>query len=399
MNIKICSTILILNSFSRGLLIPTMTLLLLNKGLTLSQITALLGLYSLIVICLELPTGIMADLLGRKKVFIISLFISLISLFIMFIFNNIIMLSLVFVFNGISRALSSGSVDALYIDWYNDIYGKENLSKAMTNLSVIETTGLAFGAIIGGVLPNLSERFLYVTSIYDLSIILKFISILVVAILSIKFIKEYEIIKESNKVSIKKHIKTSISILKTNKILILIFISIFSTGFFLFLLETYWQPQLLSLLPNDAMLWIFGIVSSLCFILAMCGNLISEVITIKYRVKSITLYKLSRIFLGLIIIMMATQNNYLLFIVFYALVYLVLGLANISEGVIINSIIPSENRASILSFNSLIVQLGSLLASFISSFFINYVSISLIWMVGAIGVIIAIIILISNSKK
>lgn len=399
MNIKICSLILTLNSFSGGILIPVMTLLLLSKGLSLSQVTLLLGLYSLIVIVLEVPTGVASDLLGRKKVFVFSLCSLLVTLFIMFVFDNIIMLSLAFIFYGISRALSSGSLDALYIDWHSEIYGKEKLPRAMTNLSIIETIGLAFGAIIGGFLPSLSQRYFTIGGTYDLNLIVKLVLTSIVIILSILFVKEYDLVKESKKVSIKKHVQTTILIVKGNKILLLIFVSVFSTGFFLFLLETYWQPHLVSLIPSDGMLWILGIVSCLYFLSAIMGNLLSEKLTIKYKLSPIKLYKISRILLAFTIIIMAMQNNYLSFIAFYALTYLSFGVSNIPEGVIINSITPSENRSSILSFNSLIVQLGCLAASFISSFLIKYISISLIWIVGAIGVILAIAIFIFKSKE
>ena len=399
MNLKIFSLILILNSFSAGILIPVMTLLLLNKELSLSQVTLLLGLYSLIVIVLEIPTGVAADLLGRKRIFIFSLCSLLITLVIMFMFNDIIMLMVAFIFYGISRALSSGSLDALYIDWHSDICGKENLAKAMTSLSIIETIGLAFGSIIGGILPSFSQKHFTKIGIYDLNIIIKLILTSIVVILTLLFVKEYDLVKKSKKVSLKKHLKTNISIVKSNKILLLIFASVFSTGFFLFLLETYWQPHLVNLINNDDMLWILGIVSGLYLISTMFGNLLSEKLKIKYKLSPLKLYKISRILLALVMVIMAVQNNYLSFIAFYALIYLLFGISNIPEGVIINSIAPSENRSSILSFNSLTVQLGSLAASFISSFLIKYISISFIWIVGAVGVILTITLLIFKSRE
>ena len=401
MNIKICSIILQLNSFSGGILVPIMTLLLLDKGLDLSQVALLLSLYSLTVICLEIPTGIASDLLGRKKVYIFSLFSSLIALFIMFIFNNVVILALAFIFYGVGRSLSSGSLDALYIDWYNEIHGKEKLSKAMINLSIIETLGLAFGAMIGGILPSISDKYLPIVGAYGLNIIIKFILTLIIILLSIIFVKEYSLVKEVEKISIKKHVLTSISVIRGNEVLTLIFISVFSTGFFLFLLETYWQPQLVSLILNDSLLWILGIVSCLYFICVMIGNLLSQRITMKYKINPIKVYSISRILLAIVIIVMSVQNKYYLFIAFYSLTYLFLGISNIPEGVLINSIASSENRSSILSFNSLIAQLGSLTASFISIFLIKYLSISILWIIGAAIVFIVSLIFfirVKNSK-
>ncbi len=62
--------------FMTGLLIPVLTLLLLKKGLSLFQVGIALGVYSGFAILFELPTGGLADSIGRKRVYLISLVVS-----------------------------------------------------------------------------------------------------------------------------------------------------------------------------------------------------------------------------------------------------------------------------------------------------------------------------------
>lgn len=69
MNTRIFSIILAINSFSGGLTVPILSLLFIQKGLNLAQISIVIGLYSLSVIILEIPTGIASDFLGRKRCF------------------------------------------------------------------------------------------------------------------------------------------------------------------------------------------------------------------------------------------------------------------------------------------------------------------------------------------
>jgi len=54
--------------FIVGLLIPVMALLQLEKGLDLFQIGITIAVYSGTVILLELPTGGLADAIGRKSI-------------------------------------------------------------------------------------------------------------------------------------------------------------------------------------------------------------------------------------------------------------------------------------------------------------------------------------------
>jgi predicted MFS family arabinose efflux permease len=70
-------------------------------------------------------------------------------------------------------------------------------------------------------------------------------------------------------------------------------------------------------------------------------------------------------------------------------------MANVPENVILNSEIPSKIRASALSVNSLILQLGGLTGSLINSFIINYISIPALWMIAA-GVILITVLIISK---
>lgn len=391
MNTKACSLILCINSFSGGILVPCLTLFFINKGLTLSEVSIILGIYALSIIVMEVPSGIAADLLGRKKIFCISLLTLMAFLIIMLYFNNFIVLSLGIIFYGISKAFSSGSLDALYIDWYNDIYGKEKLSKAMTNLLVLETIGLALGSVIGGILPSICQKFFSYMNTYDLNIILKIILTCITAILTSLFIKEFKMSHTNEDISLNTHLKHNILLIKNNRTLLLMFISLFSTGFFLLLLETYWQPQLLALLPNENMLWILGVISFLYFISNMVGSLAADKISHIFNGSSQKIYILSRVLLSVVIIMMSFQKNYILFIIFYSLTYFIFGIANVPEGVIINSMIPNENRASILSFSSLVSEIGCLASSFIGSILINYISISQIWIIGSICIFISIL--------
>ncbi len=107
------------------------------------------------------------------------------------------------------------------------------------------------------------------------------------------------------------------------------------------------------------------------------------------------MYLILRTMLVSSLIVAALQLNAYSFIVFYTLIYLFLGMSNIPENVILNSEIPGNIRASVLSVNSLVLQMGGLTGSLINSFIINYISIPVLWMIAA-GVILFAVLIISN---
>ena len=63
-----------------GLVIPVLVLLLRARGIELPVIGALFAVYTIVVIVLELPTGSLADVLGRRRTLVLSRILYIASL-------------------------------------------------------------------------------------------------------------------------------------------------------------------------------------------------------------------------------------------------------------------------------------------------------------------------------
>lgn len=382
MKLKIYSIILFINNYISGLLAPVLSLLLLEKGATISNLSIILGLYALTVIVLELPTGIIADVYGRKISFVISIIVSIISFLTILLGKGFIALSIGMILYGLSRALSSGSFDAMFIDYYIDNYGKDKIHNITTRLSVIEALGMSAGALSGGFIPAVAKSYFNMGT-YDLNVIIRLALAVAVVILSYIFIEEQKQEKLEERITIRQHVKNSYKIISKNSTIVCIFISVFSTGLFLSSLETYWQPYFIQLIPNNDSKFLLGLMAFLYFAAATLGSIASNKIikTNKFDTKKI--YITMRILLALSLILTALQTNVPVFIALYSSIYLLFGLANVPEGAILNKEIPSEVRASVLSVYSLAMQIGGLTGSFAYSILINYITIPQIWMTVA----------------
>jgi DHA1 family tetracycline resistance protein-like MFS transporter len=99
-----------------GLLIPVLVLLPLERGLTIAQIGSVVAIQGFVVLLLELPTGGLADALGRRPVLLIAGVINLASLALLVAADTIVLLALAYLLQGVYRALDSGPLESWFVD-------------------------------------------------------------------------------------------------------------------------------------------------------------------------------------------------------------------------------------------------------------------------------------------
>ncbi len=123
---------------------------------------------------------------------------------------------------------------------------------------------------------------------------------------------------------------------------------------------------------------------------AMLGSILSNKTIKKYKFNLRKMYLLMRGAIAILLILTALQTNIPMFISFYSSIYLMFGMANIPEGVILNHETPNEIRASVLSVNSFTMQIGGLSGSLLYSILIRFMSIPAIWIIAALLVLLTI---------
>ena len=100
-----------------GLFIPVIILIMTGRGFTLTQIGVVAAAQGLVVLCLELPTGGLADAVGRRPVLLGATAVDLVAVAVFaFWGRSLSLLLLVWALQGVYRALESGPLDAWYVD-------------------------------------------------------------------------------------------------------------------------------------------------------------------------------------------------------------------------------------------------------------------------------------------
>lgn len=350
--------ILLINHFSMGLMVPVLSLALLERGLSLPELALIFGIFSFTVFALEVPSGVLADLAGRKRIFIISCFFYAAALIFLLSARSLTLLIPVIILWGAGKAFSSGSLDALFIDSYIETHGTDTLPVVTSRLALLETAGISAGAFLGGFLPDINKEIFPFLGVYDLNIILRFAMIAAVIPLSIALIRETRM-RERRSVPFKRHISESFKIVRTNRVVLLLTLGLFLGGLFLFTLETYWQPAYTSLRTPD---WTLGLLSFGCFLFASLGNIIVKRIFLRRQSRLHIGYIVSRLLLFAALTVFSLQKSAAGFGVMFFMIYFLFGGANMAESTMLNTQIPCDKRASLLSFASFAFQAGGLAA-------------------------------------
>jgi MFS family permease len=137
---------------------PIRILYLLSFGMSYAQIAMMELAASIAIILLEIPSGILADLLGRKLSRLISYGLS-ISAFTCLSFGST---PAVFIFgwalSGAADAFQSGAGDALVYDTLKQLGREGEYLKIKSHFLLITTISVIFGSIIGARLYLIDHR-------------------------------------------------------------------------------------------------------------------------------------------------------------------------------------------------------------------------------------------------
>lgn len=102
--------------FAMGLVIPVFAIFQIDRGLSLTQVGLNVAVLSVVVALLELPTGGLSDTLGRRNVYFLSLGAQITAGIWLVVAFHLMAIIGGFIFLGVARALSSGCMDAYFVD-------------------------------------------------------------------------------------------------------------------------------------------------------------------------------------------------------------------------------------------------------------------------------------------
>ncbi len=138
-----------------GLTAPVMVLLAQSRGLTLAEVGLLFTVHGIVVLVLELPTGGLADVLGRRPVVVAGAVLHLTACLVFAAADGLAGFLLAVLLVGVGRTLDSGPREAWYVDTVHALAPGADVTPGLAKHSAADGAGLAVGAVVGGLLPGL----------------------------------------------------------------------------------------------------------------------------------------------------------------------------------------------------------------------------------------------------
>lgn len=139
-----------------GLIVPVVALLPLERGLTIAELGAAFAVQGIVVLCLELPTGALCDVWGRKPVLLASAAIAIAAHLAFATAHTPPAFMAAAALAGINRALDSGPLNAWFVDSVHDDPTVADrigtVARGLSGYAAVVGASIAAGAITTGAL-------------------------------------------------------------------------------------------------------------------------------------------------------------------------------------------------------------------------------------------------------
>ncbi len=354
------------------------------RGLPLWQIGLVEGIFHVTSFLFEVPSGALSDLIGRKKVIIIGRICSAVAALVQLFSTNFIGFSIGFIISALSYNLNSGSEEALVYDSLKYLGKEERYIGISGRLNTILELARAIATFLGGVLAEYSYTWCYIT-------------VILIALLSLIPALMFEETTcertHTERVDWKIHFKTCKTILKESAAIrkILVYypiVTTFATSVYFYGQEFYSQAGY-----NKIEISIIMLVSGAC---SCAGALSSEKLLSIFGEK--TKY-LASILMGISILLVSCRMM-IISIPFFAVMNFVHAVLYPIQSASLNALIPSEQRATLISIDSMFFSLSMILFFPLSGWIADQFSLTTaFWVLGVIQLVMMLILLYRKKEK
>lgn len=338
-----------------------LTVILLAKGLSLSQILIIQSAYSIAIVLFEFPSGLLADNYSRKNLYSLSKLFLIIMFLIVLFSNQFYLIFAAWFCYGIAAALDSGTLDAYIINQLKLAHREAELRKFLALSNRLEIVGLLLGSSLGGILYHFIGINIYV---------LGTVFLVASTLISFFFFKETtksESLQDNHVMVLKKQITDSFKELRKQPRLSLILIFDFLTQIFFQTHFQLWQSFFLSKGIDSQYFPFFYIAFQVI-------TLFSYSINIDGIKKYAGVLKFSPliVFLPLTFFLGKIEIFLTAYFIFVFVFYVIEFILNYQ----FNKMVSVENISSLISFKSTVSRIGSVLLLCILSFMVKQMSVS-----------------------
>ena len=370
------------------------TLFLLEAGLTILQVFIVNSVFTGAMAFFEIPTGVLADTRGRRASFLLSIAILLLGtlgyVWAYFIPNNLWFFVAMSVVMGLGFTFYSGAMEAWLVDALNHADFAGNLDDVFARSSMASGVAMLIGSVAGGAIGSL-----------HLAIPFAVRSALLLIVFVVAFRLMHDLGFQPKAVGMKQLPKemrivaqSSLQYGWQNKSVRIIILAGAVQSIFLAWGFYAWQPYFLDLLNQPNATWVAGVIAALISLSTIGGNLIVDK-GLHWGNYRTTFLMCAAVGMTIGMVVVGLTSNFWIAVTFYLIAMGTMGVWGPVKQAYIHQMIPSEQRATVLSFDSLVgsgtsvvgqnglgqlAQVRSFGAGYVASGVISIFVLPLLWM-------------------
>lgn len=247
-----------------------------QRGMTIQMVVYTEIIFAVTVVLLEVPTGIIADKWGRKKMIVLSALLECFMFLILVFATEFWHFAVAIFLAGIARSASSGSENAMLYDSLLQNGQEQAFEKYLGRLNVFDFTAAIIAALCGSLLASRYG--------FELNYWISFVSMLVSVCVSLMLVETAVKSKSDESIEIKEHIKSSVHVFRKHPGVYLVVLSGMVIGAALNFIDEFWQLYLNRL---EVPVLYSGLFSAAIMIVRLPGNIVAHVIKSRFRYRTI----------------------------------------------------------------------------------------------------------------
>ncbi|RME72536.1 MAG: MFS transporter [Chloroflexi bacterium] len=334
------------------------TLFLLDAGLDIMGVFIANGVFTGSMALFEIPTGVLADTRGRRVSFLLSVSILFLGTLgyvaAAAMGGGLLLFSLMSVVLGLGYTFYSGAVEAWLVDALKATGFSGQLDQVFARGSIVSGGAMLIGSIGGGILGS-----------FSLSVPFLARAILLALVFGVAFFTMHDLGFTSRQAvwraipsEMKRIAGDSITYGWQKTPVRLLIIAALVQSIFMAWGFYAWQPYFLDLLGQD-LTWVAGVIAALIALATIAGNSVVEWVT-RFCGKRTTLLLLAAGIQAIALVGVGLSGSFWLAVALYLVVMATMGVWGPVRQAYIHQNVPSEQRASVISFDSLVSSGGSM---------------------------------------
>lgn len=352
-----------------GFVLPVLVLTMLERGMSLQEVGLGFATYGLTTVLLELPTGGFADSLGRRPILILAAALQAVMAITWFAADEVWVIIVAAFIGGVSRALSSGPLEAWFVDTTHSLETDAPIRPGLAGAEVAAGLTIALGSLAVTAMTFIP----WVSSNGD-GITADRLPLLVAAVASlVNIVAIASLMKEDppHGRSMRKAlyavptvVRRSVQIARHPGSIRYLLMATVLFGVGIVSVEFFYQPLFRGMVDDaEAATRLFGVLG---FGLAMgsaLGSAAAGIVPEGGGLRPGRMGAVSLVAIGVGIVGLSLSGSVLVGAVFFILIYMISGFAHPFSQQILHENVASSERATMVSAQSLSVQAGALVTT------------------------------------